>query len=146
MDFNPACLINIFLAFFALALYIHGSYRFYKNKKGYLLILGLAIVIDAVTAILASLRITPTSHYFESASVPWYSLLFNVHVTLSMIGFTCFILLFLYLVFSKRKSYTDRIRKWQFHLVLPIWVIGESIALSNAIAKLFFRVRIFDLL
>lgn len=146
MDFNPACLINIFLAFLALALYLHGSYRFYKDKKGYLLLLGLAIIIDAVTATLASLRITPTSHYFESAAVPWYSMLFNIHVTLSMFGFTGFIILFLYLLFTRRNKYSYWIRKWQFHLLLPIWVIGEVIALSNAIAKLFFKVRIFDLL
>lgn len=146
MDINPACLINIFLAILALCLYIIGSYRLYKNKKGYLYILAMAIVIDATTALLASLRITPTSQYFESASVPWYSLLFNVHVSLSMIGFICFILLLLYLLFSKQESYKNWIRKWQFMVILPIWVIGESIALSNAISKLFFRLRIFDLI
>ncbi len=146
MDFNPVCLINIFLAFLALGLYIVGSYRFYKDKNRYLFFLGFAIVIDAVTATLASLKITPTSHNFESASVPWYSALFNVHVSLSMVGFTGFILLFLYLLFTKRSRHAYWVRKWQFFLLLPIWMIGETIALSNAIAKLFFKVRIFDIL
>lgn len=146
MQFNPACLINIFLAFFALFLYIIGSYRFYKNKSAYVLFLGLAIAIDILTAILASLKITPTSQYFESAAVPWYSLLFKVHVTLSMIGFVGFIALFIYLILSKKKSYREGVRIWQFRFLLPIWIIGESIALINAISKMFFQVRIFDMI
>lgn len=146
MQFNPACLINIFLALLALGLYIVGSYRFYKNEKGYLLFLGLAILIDMVTAILASLRITPTSSYFQTAAVPWYSLLFKVHVMLSMIGFLGFIILFIYLLIRKKKQYSDNIRKWQFKILLPVWVIGECIALTNAISKIVFQVRIFDLL
>lgn len=146
MEFNPACLINIFLAFLALALYIIGSYRFYKNQKAYLLYLGLAILIDVVTAVLASLRITPTSTYFQTAAVPWYSLLFKVHVTLSMIGFLGFVILFIYLLAIKNRVYSDFIRKWQFRILLPLWVVGECIALTNAISKIIFQIRIFDLL
>jgi hypothetical protein len=35
-------------------------------------------------------------------------------------------------------------RKLQFRILLPCWVIGEVIALTNAIVKLVFRVRIYD--
>ncbi len=146
MTFNPSCLINIFLALLALAFYIKGSYRFYKNKNGYIFFLGLAIVIDAVTAILASLKITPTSHHFDTDAVPWYSFLFNIHVVLSMIGFTGFIFLFFYLLSTKRDKQSSWIRNWQFRLLLPVWLIGETIALSNALSKIIFKIRIFDLL
>ena len=38
----------------------------------------------------------------------------------------------------------DKMRKLQFRILLPCWVIGEVIALTNAIVKLVFRVRIYD--
>ena len=145
MSFNPACLINIFLAFLALFLYILGSYRFYKGKPGFLLLLGLAIGIDIVTALLASLKITPTTQIAGVAVVPWYSLLFTVHVVLSMIGFTGFIIVFLYLLIRKKRQYSEKIRKWQFKLLLPIWVTGESIALLNALSKVFFNFILFEI-
>jgi hypothetical protein len=146
MDFNPACLINVFLAFMALYFYIIGSYRFFKNRSGFVFYLGLAIAIDVMTAIFASLRITPTVQMPEMATVPWYSLLFKVHVTLSMIGFTGFIALFIYLLFRKRKALSDRLRTWQFKVLLPVWVIGEGIALMNSLSKILFKVRLFELL
>ena len=144
MEFNPACLINVILAFLALYFYIVGSYRFFRNKPGFLLYLGLAIAIDVMTALFASLSITPTVQIPDVAAVPWYSLLFKVHVTLSMIGFTGFIALFVYLLVRQRKVLSARIRTWQFKVLLPIWIIGEGIALTNSLSKIFFRVRIFE--
>ena len=79
MDFNPACLINVLLALLALYLYYLGSYRFFKNRQGFIFFLGLAIAIDILTALLASLKITPTVQLPGVLAVPWYSLLFKVH-------------------------------------------------------------------
>lgn len=146
MDFNPLCLINIFLAFFALSLYIFGSYRFYKGKSHFLLFLVIALTIDIATAVLASFKITPTVQIPNVAPVPWYSLLFKVHVLLSMIGIIGFIVLIIYLMVKKSENYSDWIRTWQFKYLLPIWVIGEVIALSNALSKVFFRIRLFEFL
>ncbi len=146
MDFNPACLINVFLAFLALCLYMVGSYRFFRDRPGYLFYLGLAIAIDILTALFASFRITPTVQLPDVAVVPWYSLLFKVHVLLSMIGFTGFIILFIYLLVKKRKKMSERLRTWQFRVLLPIWVAGEGIALMNSLSKIFFGVRLFEFL
>lgn len=146
MDFNPACLINILLAFLALYFYFLGSYRFFKTRKGFVFFLGLAIGIDILTALFASLKITPTVQMPDMEAVPWYSLLFKVHVCLSLIGFTGFIALFIYLLSHNRKAISTRLRKWQFKFLLPVWVIGESIALLNALSKIIFRIRIFELL
>jgi hypothetical protein len=144
MSFNPACFINVILAFTAIFLYFTGSYRFYKDKEGYITLLGLAIAIDVITATLASFKLTPTVEIQDVAAVPWYSLLFKVHVTLSMVGFTGFIALFLYLLVNKRNGYSFKIRTWQFKILLPIWIVGESIALINALSKICFRFRIFE--
>jgi hypothetical protein len=146
MPFHPAYLINVGLAVLALYLYIVGSYRFYREKEGFILFLGAAIFIDVMTATLASLKITPTAEIPEMATIPWYSWLFRTHVILSMIGFVGFISLFIYLLYKKGKHYSNTIRIWQFKLLLPIWIIGECIALSNALSKIIFKVRLFDLL
>jgi hypothetical protein len=145
MTFQPACLINLFLAFFALYLYILGSYKFYKGQAKYLLYFGLAISIDIATAILASFKITPTYQVAGELAVPWYSLLFHVHIVLSTIGIVGFTVLFIYLLIRRSKPIAKKLRIGQFKLLLPIWVIGEGIALSNALSKIFFRTRLFDL-
>ena len=146
MSFNPHCLINIFLAALAMSLYIVGSYRFYKGKDKFILFLVTALFIDVVTAILASFKITPTVQLPEVAAVPWYSLLFKVHVILSMIGILGFILLIIYLIIKDPQRYSEKIKVWQFKLLLPVWVVGETIALSNALSKVIFRVRLFEFL
>lgn len=146
MEFNPSCLINVILALLALMLYIVGSYKFYKNSKGFVFYIGFALAIDILTATLASLRITPTVMLPGAISVPWYSLLFKVHVSLSMIGISGFFLLFIYLLSAKTSKYKHWIRKWQFKGLLPIWILGESIALCNSMLKLFRGIRLFDML
>ena len=146
MEYNPLCLINCFLAVLALFFYILGSYRLYHSKKGYLLFLGVAIVIDIATAILASLGITPTVRIENTVSVPWYSILFNVHVTFSMIGFLGFIMLFFYLLIVRPSKYHPVVLKWQFLVLLPIWITGESIALVNSVLKITSKIRLFDMI
>ena len=142
----PACLINVGLAVLALILYVLGSYRLYRGKPGFIIILGSAIVIDIATAILASFKITPTMSLPGVATIPWYSWLFRTHVMLSTIGFAGFIALFIYLLVRAPQNYSPWIRRWQFQLLLPVWVIGEGIALSNALTKILFRLRLFELL
>ena len=142
----PACMINIALAIIALILYIIGSYRFYKDKPKFIAILGLAIAIDIATAILASFKITPTMALPGVTSIPWHSWLFRTHVILSTIGFLGFIILFIYLLIRKRKEYSPWVCRWQFLVLLPIWIIGESIALTNALTKICLRLRLFELI
>lgn len=145
MVHSPLCLINVFLAILALGFYIIGSKRLYSYRNGYLLFLGLAIGIDMLTATLASLRITPTVQLDRMVTVPWDSILFKVHVIFSMVGFGGFILLFLYLIFRKPSKYSALIRKWQFLGLLPVWIIGEGIALTNSLMKILSGTRLFDL-
>jgi hypothetical protein len=142
---HPAYLINIALAIGALYLYIIGSRRFYLDKRPFLRYLGLAILIDISTAILASLKITPTTPIANSQPVPWNSILFIAHVIFACIGFFGFIGIYVTLLIKgTRKSY-PRLKKFQYVFLLPVWLTGESIALINALAKYFFQVRIFDI-
>ena len=146
MEFQPLCLINCFLAILGLAIYSFGSYRLYRFQKGYMMLLGIAIAIDIFTAVFASLGITPTVKLENSDTVPWESILFKMHVSFSMIGFGGFIILFIYLLFTHSSKISLFIRKWQFLGLLPIWIIGESIALVNSILKITFGIRLFDII
>jgi hypothetical protein len=146
MSLDPANFINIGLAFAALSLYAIGSRRFYLDRQPFLIFLGLAILIDAVTAVLASLGITPTTQLPYSNFVPWQSWLFVTHVILATIGFFGFIVVtFTLLIKGTRRPY-PRMRNLQYKALLPIWLVGEGIALLNSLVKVLFRARIYDYL
>lgn len=146
MALDPANLINVLLAFAALALYAVGSRRFYLDRQPFLIYLGLAILIDAITAVLASFGITPTTQLPYADFVPWKSHLFVTHVILATIGFFGFIFVtFTLLIKGTRRPY-PRMRRLQYCILLPIWLVGEGIALANALIKVLFRIRIYDYL
>jgi len=144
VSFDPACLINIVLAALALALYIVGSRRFYRLRRPYLAWFAAAIAVDATTAVLASFGITPTTVLPGMQLVPWYSPLFIVHITLASIGFFGFIAMLVFILVRGREKPYPRLRVYQYRVLLPIWLVGEGIALVNSVMKLFWKVRLFD--
>lgn len=146
MQFQPLVLINITLAFIALFLYFRGSYCFYVNKPSFLWYLGAAIFLDILTAILGSFKITPTTIIQGSDFVPWHSILFVLHVTFATFGFFGFIFLFIYVLVRGTKLPYPRLRKFQFQILLPAWLFGEGIALTNSILKIVLQIRIYDYL
>ena len=85
-----AVLINIILAIATFYFYIVASGRFYRRQEPFFGYLGAAVILDIVTAFLASLKITPTTVVGPHV-VPWRSFLFLFHIstsTLGMFGFT----------------------------------------------------------
>lgn len=144
MSLDPANLINVAMAFGALSLYAVGSRRFFLNRHPFLIILCLAILLDALTAILASFGITPTTQLPYSDFVPWKSKLFLMHVILATIGFFGFIVVTLILLIKGTRRPYPRMRVFQYKVLLPIWLVGEGIALTNSLIKILFRVRIYD--
>lgn len=144
MTIHPPVLINIFLAFVALGLYIIGSHRFYHNRHPFLSFLVAAVLVDAITAVLASFGITPTTQLPYSDFVPWRSKLFLTHIFLASFGFFGFIgVMAVLLVRGTRQPYR-RLRIFQYRVLLPIWILGEGIALTNALIKALFQFRIYD--
>lgn len=144
MSLDPAKLINVLMALAALALYAVGSRRFFLNRHPFLIFLCLAILIDAMTAVLASFGITPTTQLPYSDFVPWRSKLFVLHVILATIGFFGFIVVTLTLLIKGTQRPYTRMRRFQYNVLLPIWLVGEGIALTNALIKVLFRIRIYD--
>jgi hypothetical protein len=144
MPINPSVLINIILAILALYLYYQGSYRFYHNKSYFLQFFGSAIALDIFTAVLGSFKITPTTIIPGSDFVPWGSILFNLHVLLATFGFFGFIILFIYVSIKGKDLQYPRIRPFQFKILLPAWILGESIALINSLTKLVSGIRLYD--
>jgi len=144
MSIYPPVLINIALAFIALSLYIVGSHRFYYEKHPFLTFLVAAVLIDAVTAVLASFGITPTTQIPGSHHVPWQSVLFLTHIAFASFGFFGFITVMIILMVKGTRRPYPRMRVFQYKVLLPVWVLGEGIALTNSLAKVFFRFRLYD--
>ena len=144
MSVHPSVLINIALAIFALGLYAVGSYRFYRDRPPFLSFLVAAVLIDGLTALLASFGITPTTQLPYSDFVPWRSDLFLTHIFLASIGFFGFIAVVLILSIRGTEQPYPRLRPFQFKFLLPIWLVGEGIALTNALIKALFRFRLYD--
>lgn len=139
-----ACFINIVLAIIALYYYYKGSREFYLKRPNFLRYLALAIIIDAITAILGSFGITPTTVIPGSDYVPWRSIFFISHVILATVGFFGFIVLVIFILTKGRDLPYLRLRAFQYRVLLPMWIAGESIALVNSMGKIVFGLRLYD--
>ncbi len=137
-------LINIVLAVATFYLYVLASGRFLRREEPFLGYLGAAVVLDVVTAFLASFKITPTTALAGPHVVPWRSALFLLHISSSTLGMFGFIAVLLILLIKGKDKPYPRLRKFQHRVLLPAWMIGEVIALSNSILKIVLKVRIYD--
>jgi len=126
----------------ALVCYGIGSFRFYKNKKNFMKFLTLGIILDIVMAIGASSGALPRME--EGQAAVWTSPLFITHVTLSGFGLFSFIFMYIYLLIKGTNYEYRRLRKIQFKIFLPCWVVGVSIGLINFFVKVLFNIRLYD--
>lgn len=122
--------------------YAIGSYRFYQNKKKFMRFLTWGIVLDIIMALGASSGILPRMQVEQSA--PWSSPLFIVHVALAGFGLIGFILMYLYLLIRGTDYEYRRLRKFQFKILLPCWLVGITISLINFFVKVLFQIRLYD--
>jgi hypothetical protein len=139
-----AVLINIVLAVATLYLYVMGSGRFYRRQEPFMGYLGAAVILDVATALLASFRLTPTTLVAGPHAVPWRSILFLMHIVTATLGMFGFIAVFVILLVKGKDRPYDRLRKFQYRILLPAWALGEVIALSNSILKIILKTRIYD--
>jgi len=139
-----AVLINIILAIATFYFYIVASKRIYLRQEPFMGYLGIAVLLDVVTAFLASFKVTPTTVLAGHHAVPWRSALFLLHISTSTLGLFGFIYVFLALLIKGKDWPSDRFRKFQYRILFPAWAVGEVIALSNSILKMVLRIRIYD--
>jgi len=144
MQIQPAIFINIVLAIIALYYYYKGSRQFYLKEPTFLRYLALAIILDAITAVLGSFGITPTTTIPGSNFVPWRSILFISHVILATVGFFGFIALLIVVLVKGKDLPYPKLRNFQYKILLPMWILGESIALINSLGKILFGLRLYD--
>lgn len=97
-----------------------------------------------INIILASFKVTPTTTLNGTPVVPWRSILFLTHITTATLGMFGFIGVWLVLLIKGKDRPYDRLRKFQYRILLPAWVIGEVIALTNSILKIILKIRIYD--
>lgn len=136
--------INIVLAIFTFYFYVLASGRFYRRREPFLGYLTVAVVLDVITALLASFKVTPTTTLAGPHVVPWRSVLFLLHITTATLGMFGFIAVLLVLLIKGKDLPYPRLRKFQYRVLLPAWIVGEVIALSNSILKIILKVRIYD--
>ena len=127
-----------------LVCYAIGSYRFYKNKKNFMIFLTLGIVFDIIMAVGASSGFLPRME--ESQGAPWASPLFIVHVATSGFGMFSFIFMYIYLLIRGTDFEYKRLRNIQFKFFLPCWTLGISIGLVNFFIKVLFEIRLYDII
>ncbi|MCX6575511.1 MAG: hypothetical protein NTV82_03850 [Candidatus Aminicenantes bacterium] len=139
-----AVLINIVMAVATLYFYVLASRRFYRREEPFLGYLGAAVVLDIATALLASFRLTPTTTLPGSHGAPWHSILFLLHMSSATLGMFGFIFVFLVLVIKGKDRPYDKLRTFQYRVLLPAWALGEVIALTNSILKMVLKIRIYD--
>jgi len=139
-----AVLINVVLAIATLYFYVVASRRFYRREEPFLGYLGAAVVLDIATAFLASFKLTPTTTLPGPHHVPWGSVLFLSHMLTATIGMFGFISVFLVLVIKGKDRPYNKLRTFQYRVLLPAWAIGEAIALTNSILKMVLKIRIYD--
>ncbi len=144
MSVPAAVLINIVLALITLYSYVVSSRRIYRNRKPFLALLGIAVVLDIATAFLASFKLTPTTHLPGSTAVPWGSALFLLHITSATLGMFGFIAVYMIFLVKGPERPFPFLRKFQYRVLLPAWIVGETIALTNSILKMVLNVRIYD--
>ena len=146
MSVPAAVLINVVLAILTLYFYVVSSRRIYRNRSPFLALLGIAVVLDVATAFLASFKLTPTTHLPGSADVPWRSVLFLLHITSATLGMFGFIAVYLVFLLKGPGRPFPFLRRFQYRFLLPAWIVGETIALTNSILKMVLKVRIYDYL
>lgn len=141
---HAAVLINIALAVATLYFYVVASRRFYRREEPFLARLGIAVLLDVGTAFTASFKLTPTTILPGPHRVPWDSVLFLTHMVTATLGLFGYIGVFLILVIRGKDRPYDRMRWITYRVLLPAWVLGEAIALTNSILKIVLRIRIYD--
>ncbi len=140
-----AVLINIVLAIAALVCYVVASRRFYRKQEPFIGVLALAVVLDVATALLASFKLTPTTALAGPHRVPWTSVLFITHMTLATFAMFAFIIMLVLLLVRGTGHPYVGLRKFQYRIMLPAWILGTCIALTNSILKIVLKIRIYDL-
>lgn len=136
----PIIALQVIAFFF----YVIASRRFYQKKEGFMPWLFMGITLDIVMTLIPFLVELPRMSPEQSA--PWSSLLFILHIFSAGAGMLGFIFMFVYLLIKGVQYEYKFLRKFQYKILLKLWIIGVSIALINFIIKVVFHFRIYDYL
>jgi hypothetical protein len=126
----------------AFAPYIIGSHRFYIGKKNFMAWIAIGLILDFTMAISPIFFELPRMENDQGA--PWTSFLFILHIFASGVGMFGFFVMFVYLIIKGTEHYYGKLRRFQYKILLRLWILGVSIALVNFLFKIVFNIRIYD--
>jgi len=132
------------LSLIALICYFRGSFKFFHNQIGYLHWLGLGVLADIFMAFAASTKILPV--LVPGEGIPYSSILFILHITMSTIGMVGYIVIFLLILIRGVKKEYTYLKIVVYRILLPIWIMGVSVALINFLTKVIFDTNLFNTL
>ncbi len=124
--------------------YIIGSRKFYKWKRGFMPWIAIGISLDIIMAITPFVVELPRMESKQGA--PWSSPLFIIHISTAGIGMIGFMMMFFYLLIKGTNGPYLILRKFQYKILLRLWIFGVTIALINFLIKVIFDIRIYDYL
>ena len=130
------------LSIIALIFYFKGSYKFYKNQSGFFLWFGLGVFSDILMALVASTKIMPV--LLPNEGIPYTSILFMLHITMSTIGMVGYILVFLIIAIRGVNQPYPLLRVISYQILLPTWIVGVAIAIFNFLSKIVFQINLFN--
>ncbi len=122
--------------------YLIGSYKFYKGKRHFMPFIITGIAMDVVIAIVASSGKLPRME--SSQGAPWGSPLFIAHIVLAGVAMLGFLCLFMYLLINGTHRPYLRLRRFQYKVLMRMWIAGVIIALVNFFTKVCIHIRIYD--
>lgn len=122
--------------------YIIGSLKFYRYKNKFMGWIAVGISLDIMMALTPFIFTLPRME--DSQGAPWSSPLFIIHISSAGIGMIGFICMFSYLLIKGTKKPYVRLRKFQYKVLLRLWIFGVGIALINFLIKIMFNIRIYD--
>lgn len=134
----------IFLQVIAFFPYIIASRQFYQRKEGFMSLLLVGIILDIIMTLIPFLVELPRMSPEQSA--PWNSYLFIFHIITAGIGMLGFIFMFIFLLIKGVKHDYSFLRRFQYQILLRLWLIGVSVAIINFVVKVIFNIRIYDYL
>ena len=135
-------LIIIAMQIIAFIPYIIGSRKFYQGKQNFMGWIAFGISLDIMMALAPFIFELPRMESNQGA--PWSSSLFIIHISAAGIGMIGFILMFIYLLIKGTQKPYVRLRKFQYKVLLRLWIFGVSVALINFLIKVIFNIRIYD--
>lgn len=123
--------------------YVIGSRKYYLSKDNFLRWLYIGIAIDLGIMCVGFMGILP--HSATDVGVSWTNTFFLLHISTAGIGMFGFIGMVIFLLIKRGDHFRHaKLRKFQYQIFLPLWILGVSIAFLNFFLKATYGIYLYS--